>query len=148
MQAIRGQQPLKSAISQPVNPVKPPTPASHRSLQINIDSEEDAKAVIQNLQRIKEAWEFSRLNYQVDSIEFCIAADIRKDVDGILTGAIRWCRTYIKQVTPFDGNILYPLPHYREVAPLDPKILSPAPAANPEAIGKSKRPVRAVEAAV
>lgn len=91
-----------------------PSNGTPRSLQINIDSEDDAKAVIQHLQKIKDAFDYGVKEYQLDSVEFCIAADIRKDVDGMLMSAIRWCRTYVKQVTPFEGNVLFPLPHYRE----------------------------------
>lgn len=139
----------------PVLPV-PKALMPHKSLQINIDSEDDAKAVIQNLQHIMEAWKTCQKNYGVESVEFCIAADIRREVDTILTGAVRWCRTYIKQVTPFDGNVLYPLPHYKEPAPSQPVVAAsevpiiPSPAQpvipQPEALGKSKRPVRAAQA--
>ena len=145
MQAIRQ---IKPSAPLP-QPSIPPTGA-HRSLQINIDSEDDAKSVIQNLQKVKEAYDFAALNFKVDSVEFCIASDIRKDVDAHLMGAIRWCRTYIKQVDVFEGNCLFPLPHYREpkaqTAVAAAPIPAPVPTPEPQTLGKSQRPVRAERA--
>lgn len=136
MQAIRPQTP-----QQPIPKPTVPPKGGNRSLQINIDSQDDAKAVIQHLGKIKEAFEFARRNFNVESIEFCIASDIRKDVDSILMGAVRWCRTYIKAVDVFDGNVLFPLPHY-----VEPKRPTPAPI-EPPTLGKSQRLVRADTAA-
>lgn len=97
---------------EPSTALKLPAPAV-RSLQINIDSEDDAKAVIQHLPEIKRTWDTLATAGLVDSVEFCIAQTIRRKVDGTLIGAIRWCRTYIKQVAPFEGNVFFALPHYR-----------------------------------
>ncbi len=84
---------------------------THKSLQININSEDDAKAVIQHLQLVKKTWDTMHDSGLVDSIEFCIAEAIRRKVDGPLMGAIRWCRTYTKSVAPFAGNVFFAVPH-------------------------------------
>lgn len=92
-----------------------PQPAGRptdRSLQINIDSEDDAKAVIQHLGLIKKTWDTLADTAGITSIEFCIAETIRRKVDGFLMGAVNWCRTYTKSVAPFEGNVHFPLPHY------------------------------------
>lgn len=139
-----------------------PADAAHRSLQINIDSEEDAKAVIQHLQAIKNRWDILHESGLVDSIEFCIAAPIRRTVDADLMGAVRWCRTWLKSVSPFEGNVHYSLPHYvpgpaRAIKPLTSVSITLAPQdpapdrelapAEPKQHGKSKRPVSAEAAA-
>lgn len=92
-------------------PFQPPVLRT-QSLQINIDSEDDAKAVIQHLQEIKRNWDTMHAAGLVDSIEFCIQSAIRRKVEDTLQGAVRWCRTYIKQVAPFEGNVFYALPHF------------------------------------
>lgn len=137
-------------------PTLPQQPAARvqRSLQINITSEHDAKAVIQHLQAIKDNWDTLNDAGLVDSVEFCIAEPIRRKVDATLTGAIRWCRTYVKQVKPYEGNVFYALPHYVPGPvrpPQPPKAAAVLPAAPvlqlvteaQEAPGKSKRLVRA-----
>ena len=93
----------------PQQPQAPPV----KSLQININSEDDAKAVIQHLQEIKRNWDTMHAAGLVDSIEFCIMEPVRRKVDSLLMGAVRWCRTYIKQVKPFEGNVFFSLPHYQ-----------------------------------
>lgn len=129
---------------------------SERSLQINIDSSDDAKSVIQNLGKIKAAFESAGVN----SVEFCIAESVVRDVESTLLGAVNWCRTYVKHVAPFPGNVLFPLPSYRELTPVRPPEKStaapPEPAlasspaqaplslgAKPETPVKPTRPVRA-----
>lgn len=144
-------------------PTLPQQPAllTSKSLQINIDSEDDAKAVIQHLPRIKATWDLMNNSGLVDSVEFAIAEPVRKKVEATLTGAIRWCRTYVKQVQPFEGNVFFALPHCVPVAPVPP--VQPAPKKSADALpaapatelvlqaqeahGKSKRPVRAELAA-
>lgn len=119
-----------------------------KSLQININSEDDAKAVIQHLGKIKARWEVLRDSVGIESIEFCIADSIRRNVEAIVTGAVNWCRTYTKSVLPFEGNAHYPLPHYQAPAPaqviLTRKPEAPAPPAQPvQPLGKTKRLVTA-----
>lgn len=111
-----------------------PTEAAHRSLQINIDSEEDAKAVIQHLQAIKNRYDILERSGLIDSIEFCIAAPIRRVVDADLTGAIRWCRTWLRSVAPFEGNVHFELPHY---------VPGPVRAAKPQSVPITLTPVPA-----
>lgn len=123
--------------------------ATERSLQINIDSEDDAKSVIQNLPAIKEAYTAA----DVTSVEFCIAVSIAKKVELTLIGAIPWCRTYIKHIAPQPGNVLFPLPSYRDLSvpaaqeagpsqTPQPESTTPVPVAS-QAHVKPQRPVRA-----
>lgn len=118
---------------------------SERSLQINIDSEDDAKSVIQNLPAIKAAYDESG----VSSVEFCIAESVAKTVENYLIGAIRWCRTYVKHIAPQPGNVLFPLPSYRDfsvqtkTAPAQAPESSLPVSAEPQAPVKPQRPVRA-----
>ena len=125
-----------------------PPSASDKSLQINIDSEDDAKSVIQNLQAIKNAYDDAG---DLTSVEFCISESIAKAVEPTLMGAIRWCRTYTKRIAPNPGNKLFALPAYRDLsvpttapktAPLSPGSSIPATTA-PQAHVKPQRPVRA-----
>lgn len=119
--------------------------ASDRSLQINIDSEDDAKSVIQNLQAIKNAYDAAG---DLTSVEFCIAESIAQKVEPILLGAVCWCRTYVKHIAPQPGNILFPLPSYKDLsaptptAPSSPDGTSPVNAAQ-QAHVKPQRLVRA-----
>jgi hypothetical protein len=91
---------------------QPPQVPDHRSLQININSEDDARAVVQHLSKIRAAYETLKDSVGIDSVEFCIAETIRKKVDGFLIGAVGWTRTYCKSVSTFNGNVHFPLPHY------------------------------------
>lgn len=116
-----------------------------RSLQINIDSEDDAKSVIQNLQAIKAAYDNAGV---LTSVEFVIAEEIAKKVEPLLLQAIRWCKTFIKHVAPQPGNILFPLPAFKDLSV--PQVHAPAPpnstssvTAAPQAHVKPQRPVRA-----
>lgn len=145
-----------------------PPATAQRSLQINIDSEDDARAAIQHLQAIKNRWDMLAESGLVDSVEFCIAEPLRRKVDMDLTGLVRWCRTYLRSVKPFEGNVHFPLPHYvpvpraREVpVPIEVKpsateqvesVVGNVDPATPPSLelplpkqppGKSKRPVTA-----
>lgn len=137
-----------------------------KKMQININSEDDAKAVIQHLGKIKTMFNTMADTAGIVSIEFCIADAIRKKVEATLTGAIPWCKTWVKSVMPFEGNVHYPLPHF--VPPPTPvktfaTVASPAPKTipvdvppavpaqkpnrylrNQEAPGKSAPPVQAL----
>lgn len=122
---------------------------SDRSLQLNIDSEDDAKSVIQNLQAIKNAYDAAG----VDSVEFCIAESVAKSVENTLLGAICWCRTYIKHIAPQPGNVLFPLPAFKDfskpaspapsLTPEAPESTNPVNTAPPQPLVKPQRPVRA-----
>lgn len=109
-------------------PLLPFQPTStEKKMQININSEDDARAVIQHLGKIKKDFNTLADTAGIVSIEFCIADAIRKKVESTLTGAIPWCRTWVKSVMPFEGNVHYPLPHFVP-APMPPKTLSASPA--------------------
>ena len=120
--------------------------ASERSLQVNIDSEDDAKSVIQNLPAIKAAYDQAG----VTSVELCIADSAVKATENVLTGAINWCRTYIKHIAPQPGNVLFPLPAYRDLSlPANPALTDSAPESpipvqtSQQPLVKPQRPVRA-----
>ena len=98
--AARAVLPVPSALENP-----------QKSLQINIDSLDDAKSVIQNLPQIKQAYEQAGC----DSVEFAIAESIRGDVEKTLRGAVNWCKTWTKFVAPFPGNVHFPLPSFRDL---------------------------------
>lgn len=85
---------------------------SEKSLQINIGSIEDAKSIVQNLAKIKLAYEA----HGCTSIELAIMEEAVTPSAAILVGAFPWCVVYRKIVKPFEGNVFYPLPHLREVA--------------------------------
>lgn len=125
----------------------PDPSVSQRSIQVNIDSADDAKSVIQNLSAIKTAWN----DAGADSVEFCIAESVVADVENTLRGAINWCKTYVKHIAPQPGNILFPLPSYRDFSvpsylsastPILPESTIPANPAPPAPV-KPQRPVRA-----
>lgn len=99
-------------MAKPLLPFQPKT--TEKKLQININSEDDAKAVIQHLGLIKKTFGTLQDTAGVESIEFCIAQSMRKKVETTLTGAINWCRTWVKEVMPFEGNFHFALPHYQE----------------------------------
>ena len=127
---------------------------SDRSLEIRINSEDDAKSVIQNLQAIKNAYDAAG---DLTSVEFCIAESVAREVEHTLLGAIRWCRTYTKHIAPQPGNILFVLPAYKDLSiPADPSQartcaqISPG-SSNPantatQPLVKPQRPVRAESA--
>ena len=123
-----------------------------RSLELRINSEDDAKSVIQNLQAIKNAYDSAG---NLTSVEFVIAESIAKQIEHTLLGAICWCRTYTKHVAPQPGNVLFVLPAYRDLSVPTPETFtqteqasisseSPIPVnATPQAHVKPQRPVRA-----
>ena len=80
---------------------------SEKSLQINIDSIEDAKSVIRNLPKIKIAYEA----HACTSIELCIYEEVVTPTAKILVGAFPWCVHYRRIMKPQDGNVLFQLPH-------------------------------------
>lgn len=143
----QAQQPQSRGIFVPAQYAPPPA-ASERSLQINIDSEDDAKSVIQNLPSIKAAYDAAG---SLTSVEFCIAESVAKSVENTLLGAIRWCRTYTKHIAPQPGNILFPLPSFKDLSVSAPKApISPNSTSSvnttPQAHVKPQRPVRAESA--
>lgn len=124
-----------------------------RSLQINLNSADDAKSVIAHLGKIKEFYE----QQGCDSVEFYFAAPVRNAIEAIVTGAIPWTKTFRKEIPVGEGNIYMPLPHYiPPQTPPKPKAVTPpvATVANEpvkrgpgrprkETIGNTSRPVPA-----
>lgn len=110
---------------------------SEKSLQININSVDDAKAVIQSLPKIKAAYDA----HGCTSVEFAIAEEVVTPTAAILVGAIPWTTHYRKIVKPFEDNVLFQLPHYQPAAPA--QVDAPAAKADtsrqskPQAPGKS-----------
>lgn len=115
-----------------------PNAPTRKSLQINIDSEDDVKAVIQHLQEIKRRWDMLQESGLVDSIEFCVAEPLRRKVDDRLMTAVRWCTTFFKSVAPFEGNVFFPLPHFVP-PPVDYPKQTVKPAAEPAAPAKPEK---------
>lgn len=81
---------------------------NERSLQINVNSMDDARAVIAHLPRIKSAYDAANC----DSVEFFISEPVMKAVEATLRGAIRWCKTFVRAVPLGEGNTWFELPHY------------------------------------
>ena len=122
---------------------------SDRSLEIRINSPDDAKSVIQNLPAIKQAYDAAG---NLTSVEFCIADSVAREVESTLLGAVRWCRTYTKHIAPNPGNVLFVLPSYKDLsiapspsqtqAPISSGVSIPANTATQPHV-KPQRPVRA-----
>lgn len=89
-----------------------PTAERETSLQINISSEEDSKAVVQHLQAIKSAFDAAKAQ-GISSVEFVVQMEVEKKTLDRLLSAIRWCRTYVRRVKVIEGNVFFELPHYR-----------------------------------
>lgn len=111
---------------------------SDKSLQININSVDDAKAVIQHLGAIKVAYEA----HACTSIELCIAEEVVTPTAKILVGAFPWCTHFRKNVRPFGENIHFQLPHFvdysRPGAPV--RVAEPAAASVDDLPGEPKAP--------
>lgn len=84
----------------------------NRSLELRINSVQDAKSAVFNGKRINETIE----SLGLDSVQLLIAQEIKSEVQPILTGVFR-VRTYIGYTKPLDQNVLYSLPHYPEKPP-------------------------------
>lgn len=98
---------------------------SEKSLQININSVDDARAVVQHLQKVKKAYDA----HGCTSVELVIDEAMVTETAGTLAGAIPWCTTFrrIVKVAPIDGNVLFRLPHYQHLE------RRPVPALNTDA---------------
>ena len=113
---------------------------SEKSLQININSVDDARAVIQHLGQIKTAYEA----HGCTSVEFVLAEEVVTPTAKILVGAIPWCTTFRKIVKPIGTNILFQLPHYRPLTPAHARTVLPEAKPSPLA-ARAAPPVPAIE---
>ncbi len=84
-----------------------------KSLEIRINSLQDAKSVMQNFQAINNACKDQFLS----SIECLVAKEIYHEVQEILAGAFQ-VKAFYSQIAPRTGNTLFILPPFIEVAPL------------------------------
>lgn len=96
-----------------------------KSLQINVSSVEDAKAVVQNLKAIQQAYDA----HGCSSVEFQIMEEVVTPTAKYLVGIIPWCTAFRKIIKPLGDNVLFQLPHYRELTAARPVPASePSPA--------------------
>lgn len=80
-----------------------------RSIELRINSLQDAKSVVYNMAKITQTIEAIGL----DSVEFLIAQEIKDEVSPILAGVFR-IKTYTSYVKPRGDNVVFLLPHYQE----------------------------------
>lgn len=93
--------------------MNPPVPKpAERSIEIRLNSEDDAKAVVQNSQYIVATMKEGKF----DSIEFVVADELRSDIMRVLAGVFR-VKTWWKSIQPLKGNTLYVLPHFQAPKP-------------------------------
>lgn len=93
----------------------PDAPASivEKSLQINVTSVADARACIRHLQKIRDSF----IAYGCTSIELCVYSGLENEMQvKDLSQNFRWCKTFRKIVAPFEGNVLFSIPHFDESA--------------------------------
>lgn len=86
-----------------------------QSLEIRIDSIDDARSVVKNMKHISEKIK----NLRLDSIEFLVAQEIKTEVSEIIYGIFRTVKTYTSYVSPREGNFLYSLPHFSSGSKLE-----------------------------
>lgn len=91
------------------HPVIPKKPAMVPSLEIRINSVEDAKALIANLGEVHKEIKRSR----ADSVELKIAEECIKEVNKIVYGIFR-VKVYTSVVKCADGRVLYAPTHFCE----------------------------------
>lgn len=77
------------------------------SLEIRINSVEDAKSVVRNMKKIEETCDSLGLR----TIEFLVAQEIKNEVNPIIYGVFRR-KTFTAYTAPRSGNVLFSLPHF------------------------------------
>lgn len=102
-----------------------------KSLQINLNSLDDAKALIQNLGYVKKAYDA----HKCTSIMLVVNEASVVEIETQIKGLINWTRAFIKIIRPAgEGtNVLIHLPHY-----VPPAAMSTAPKTS-EPIKEPKR---------
>lgn len=117
---------------------------SEKSLQINLNSLDDARALIQNLQSVRKHYDAHRCQ----SILLLINEDALVEIEEKITGLINWTRTYRETVKPQakDGNVLFPLPHYKE--PSQRSVMGAQMAASRKPSKQPGKPTPLVQAAL
>lgn len=95
-----------------IAPAPAPAKKVERSMEIRLNSVDDAKSVVQHIQSIAETFREGKF----DSIEFVMAEELRPEIMEIIAGMPR-VRKFYKTVTPLrPTNTLYVLPHFQPPA--------------------------------
>lgn len=82
---------------------------SNRSLEIRINSVQDARSAVFHSKRVME----TMTSLGLETIQFLLAEEVKNDVYPILAGAFR-VKTYTSYLRTRDNNVLFSLPHYAE----------------------------------
>ena len=85
---------------------------SDKSLQINLNTLDDAKALIQNLGFVKKAYDAHHCTSILLVINEAAVVEIEEKIKGI----INWTKTYreVEKLSAKDKSVRILLPHYRE----------------------------------
>lgn len=83
--------------------------ATNKSLEIRINSIQDAQSVVYHQAAILAA--FGDPQNGVDSIEFLIAQEVKQEVNAIIRGVFK-VKNFTSYVSPREGNTLFKLPHF------------------------------------
>lgn len=81
----------------------------NRSLEIRINSVDDAKSVVFNQVKIEQ----EAKEKECDSIEFLVSEEVRHEVSSIIYGVFRRIRTYTSYIKCREDNTLCILPHFK-----------------------------------
>lgn len=79
-----------------------------KSLEIRLNSVDDAKSVVYNSGKILKTVQERGL----DSIQFLIAKEVRSQVDEVIRGVFN-IKTFTQSVIPQPGNSFFPIPHFK-----------------------------------
>ena|SRR5688572_25351691 len=108
-----------------------PTPKGpEKSMEIRLNSIEDAKSVVQHQQHIAKTFKDGGF----DSIEYVMADELKTEIMAIIAGVPNVRKCY-KTVGARPGNLLYVLPHFEPATPKPvrvPIITQTPPAINGE----------------
>lgn len=90
---------------------------SEKSLQINLNTVDDARSLVQNLAYVKKAYDA----HKCSSIQLVVNENQVVEIEGTIKGVIGWTRAFLKIVKPepLGNNVLIHLPHY--VPPVPPQ---------------------------
>lgn len=102
-----------------------------QSLEIRINSVDDARSVVRNQKQIIQSVKELRL----DSIEFLVSQEFKTEISKLIYGVFRTVKTYTSYVAPREGNFLYNLPHFH----IPPKLEVSSPRINKPVVVPIKR---------
>lgn len=84
-------------------------PTKDRSLELRLNSVQDAKSAVYNSKKIMETVQ----SLGLDSIQLLIAEEVKNEILAIVAGAFR-IKTWTGYVKCRDQNALFSLPHFQE----------------------------------